>query len=606
MDYKDIVSGEQFQELCTVYCGVEYDLHVNPRIRSQSEKHMRIDILNELWENPSLIFCYSNSLKIFIKKLQYIKNPFVLVSHNQDMNITEEYIELLQCPLLVKWYAQNVLLQHKKLECIPIGIANQMWPHGNSNILIDVMTTMKDMEKENDFYFYFSVSTNTSKREICKTTLEKKGLLFGSTKPYISYLINLISHKFAICPEGNGIDCHRTWECYYLGVIPIFLESPFTLDLQKRFPCIILKSWDDFNKQQILDQYDELYKQMEQISPYLQLSYYKKRIELSLEDIQTMNKVPPNSMASFKNPPMNIAYSFTGPLPSYAVDTVYQTRLFYDGPIYFIVSDYESPLIEELKQLDVTIIYHYNVIHNHFNYIVDNLYNKFCILYNLHGREKLFIYSFERFFLLFNLMIEHNLENVFFMELDNLIYDNPIKWLESFSKTEIAYMFDSDNRYASGVCFIKNSFILDELCDFMMNYIIETDITQDFLTEMRALYNFYKQEEGNRNKIQLLPIHWVDIKYPKETYDTFSDYNSLFDAASMGIFIGGYDPFHTNNVIVVGSKGDWSTIDYTGYSYKWELDSEQRKIPYIFNGTIWLRINNLHIHSKNLKSYVSK
>jgi hypothetical protein len=35
---------------------------------------------------------------------------------------------------------------------------------------------------------------------------------------------------------------------------------------------------------------------------------------------------------------MIIAYCFIGKLPEYAVDTVHQARLFYYGPIYFIIS----------------------------------------------------------------------------------------------------------------------------------------------------------------------------------------------------------------------------------------------------------------------------
>lgn len=601
MNFKEVLSGEQFQELCPVYCGVENDLYRNPKISIQTEKHMRIDTLNELWDNPSLLFCYSCSLKIFIEKLQYIKNPFVLVSHNEDTNITEEYLELLRCPLLVKWYAQNALLQHEKLEYIPIGIANQMWSSfPNIDNLNTVVSIISNIEKQNDFYFYFSVHTNNSTREMCKSTLEKKGLLFGSSTDCNSYLLNLASHKFAICPEGNGFDCHRTWECYYLGVIPILLENTFTVNLQKQFPCVLLKSWDDFNKENILKQYDSLYKQMDEVTPYLQLSYYKSRIEESLEKIKSMNVLLP-----INNSSMNIVYSFTGTLPSYAVDTVYQTRLFYDGPIYFIVSDYENPLIEDLKRLNVIIIRHDIVMHNEFNHFIDTYYNKFVIMHTLIGREKLFIYSLERFFLLFNLMLQNNLENMFFMELDNLIYDNPINWLNSFLKSEISYMYDNYDRCSSGICFIKNTSILSEFCNYIFKYV--TDVgTGEFITEMAALYRFYKQEEVHKSKIQFLPVHWLDTKYPKETYDTFSDYNSIFDAASIGIFIGGLDPYHTDGNIVVGSKGHWSLIDYTGYSYKWELDNEKRNIPYIYDGTKWLKINNLHIHSKNLKPYISR
>jgi len=590
MDINQILSGEQFQELCPVYCGVEYDLHRNPRISVQTEKHMRIDLLNEPWDNPSLVFCYSCSLKIFMEKLQFIKNPFVLVSHNEDTNITEEYMPLLENSLVVRWFAQNTLLEHEKLESIPIGMANKMWPHGNSAILTTIASIVSNIEKQNEFYFYFSTHTNSSKREPCKTTLEAKGLQFGSPTDYSTYLLNLASHKFAICPEGNGVDCHRTWECLYLGVIPIMLENPFTIQIQKQFPCILLKSWDEFDQTSCLEQYNDLKSQLLNISPYLELQHYKTRIESSVSFVQQ----------SEQTKSMNVVYSFTGPLPSYSIDTVHQLRLFYSGPIYFIVSDYESPLLQQLESYNVAIIRHDSVTHTIFNTTVEMAYHKFCIVHNLKGREKIFIYSFERFFLLYNLIIQKNLENVFFMELDNLIYDNPVRWLHSFSKSEMSYMFFNYDRYASGICYIKSSFILNDFCEYILYYIKESN---KFMTEMQCLSDFYSM---NKTRIQLLPIHWKDTKYPKEVYETFPEYNSLFDAASMGIFIGGLDPHHTNGVIVTGSKGSWSLVDYTGYSYKWELDSEQRKIPYVFDGTSWLRINNLHIHSKQLTPYISK
>jgi hypothetical protein len=117
-------------------------------------------------------------------------------------------------------------------------------------------------------------------RESCKEILESKGLVFGNNQTHNEYLDNLASHKFAICPEGNGVDCHRTWECYYMGVIPILLENIFTKYLQKHLPCILLKSWDDLNENH-LAQYSELSKQLERSQKYLSLSYYKKEIYIN-------------------------------------------------------------------------------------------------------------------------------------------------------------------------------------------------------------------------------------------------------------------------------------------------------------------------------------
>jgi len=585
MNPNDILSGEQFQQLCPIYCGTNYDLNRNPKILSEPNKHFLIENLKEEWNNPSLIFCYSCALNIFMEKLNYLKNPFTLVSHNEDTNITSEYTLILECPLLIKWYAQNSMMTHPKLELIPIGIANIMWPHGNISTLTSVYNELKSIGKQNDFYFYFSLHTNRPARELCKAIIETKGLTFGEKLEYSEYLKTLASCKFAICPEGNGVDCHRTWECYYMGVIPILLENTFTLQLQKLLPCILLKSWNDFNINYI-EQYETLSKQLKetQSQEYLSLSYYKHKI---LSNI-------------------NVAYVFIGTLPPYSVDTVYQTRLFHDGPIYFIISDYDSPYVKILEKYNVTIVRYDEVIDKKFNDTVNNVYHKFCIVDKLKGREKIFIYSFERFFVLYNLM-KRGIENVFFMEIDNLLYDTPNKWLESFSKSDIAFMFDNHGRYASGVCYIKNVSIMEIFCNFMLEFI---NYSNEFMAEMVYLPKFYETFRDKLN-IQLLPIHWNDSKYPIETYGTIHLYNnSIFDSAGIGVFLGGADPYHVDITgvykTIKGNKNFWSLIDYTQYSYKWELDSQGRNIPYIFDGSKWLRINNLHIHSKDLEPCLSR
>lgn len=40
------------------------------------------------------------------------------------------------------------------------------------------------------------------------------------------YYGEMVRHKFALCPQGRGIDSYRTWEALYLGVVPIVMRSP--------------------------------------------------------------------------------------------------------------------------------------------------------------------------------------------------------------------------------------------------------------------------------------------------------------------------------------------------------------------------------------------
>ena len=295
---------------------------------------------------------------------------------------------------------------------------------------------------------------------------------------------------------------------------------------------------------------------------------------------------------------MILVYCFIGPLPNYAIDTIHQARLFYDGKIYFIISDSTSQYIPILQKYNVDIILYDDVISSEFNDIVKKNTRKFNICHDLKGREKLFIYSFERFFSLHKLMDKYNLTNVFFVELDNLLYDDPRKWEESFNKKDLAFMFDNYDRCASGVCYIKNKDSLEELNKSFLDFIINSS---KFITEMTAIYEFW---DNHKDVVQILPTIWPS-NYPEISHQNYNIYNSIFDAAAIGIYIGGVDPVHTNGIIKKGQYWHHSLINYTNYKYKWEKDEQGRNIPYIFNNE-WIRLNNLHIHSKKLDDCLSK
>lgn len=54
-------------------------------------------------------------------------------------------------------------------------------------------------------------------------------------------------HKYAICPEGNGIDTHRFWECLYMNTIPICLKNKVTKHYKQYFPIILLNNWEELD-----------------------------------------------------------------------------------------------------------------------------------------------------------------------------------------------------------------------------------------------------------------------------------------------------------------------------------------------------------------------
>ncbi len=299
----DIISGERLQSLCSIYCGLAEDFDFNPYIQAQTSKHLNIDSISHEIDNPFLVFCYAHRLHAFGSKIHFFKNRFVLITHNSDENITDQYRYIIDNDKIVRMYSQNVMFDHPKLWLIPIGIANSMWPHGNISSLLSAINS--NTPKSKDVYFYFNIYTNVAKRLACKTSLESRGLSFGYDIQHHEYIRELASYKFAICPEGNGIDSHRIWECFYLNVIPILPKNTFTLKVQEMYPCIVLDSWDQYDHQNTLASYDDLYTRLQLVKNTLNFSYYETMIRNGM----TFDIVIPVGPNEYSKLPTQIEYT---------------------------------------------------------------------------------------------------------------------------------------------------------------------------------------------------------------------------------------------------------------------------------------------------------
>lgn len=245
----NIITGEKIQQLCDIYLGSTNDFYFNPIVSSQIEKHTDLICLNEKFDNPYKIFCYSHNINLLSSKIHLFKNPFILVTHNSDGEIreTNETNAILNCEKLIKWYGQNICYEHPKLYFLPIGLANSQWSHGNLSLFYNNEFINNLSIKTKKIYFNFNIKTNPNKRQICYDLLKDKLEWLNIINP-IENLRRLSIYEFCICPEGNGVDSHRLWECLYLKVVPIVIKSEFTdILLKLNVPLVVLESWDNLN-----------------------------------------------------------------------------------------------------------------------------------------------------------------------------------------------------------------------------------------------------------------------------------------------------------------------------------------------------------------------
>ena len=61
------------------------------------------------------------------------------------------------------------------------------------------------------------------------------------------YLRNISKSFFAVSPDGNGKDCHKTWEALYMKSIPIVKRWHGTERFKKLgIPMLMVDEWSEF------------------------------------------------------------------------------------------------------------------------------------------------------------------------------------------------------------------------------------------------------------------------------------------------------------------------------------------------------------------------
>lgn len=290
---EEFVSGERFQKLADVTFATRERLSFQPTLC-----HMRFILydqpsLPDVFENLSVVFVYPDDIHLFLTKiLPKIGTDITLLLHNSDCGITQEYVDRIfqssNGGRVRRIFAQNVVCDpdvERRVIRLPIGIANSQWNHGNLSVLDAVRCRMASHEPRLLCYFCFNMHTNWALRKSvydqCRKSLGAHIPWHSPNLSYGDYLQFLGQHKFAICPEGNGIDTHRLWECLYLGVIPIVKSNGLLRGFPLGdMPIMVVDSWCDITEERMNECFDELRQRFTNAekrgkwSQHLSLPYY--------------------------------------------------------------------------------------------------------------------------------------------------------------------------------------------------------------------------------------------------------------------------------------------------------------------------------------------
>lgn len=155
---------------------------------------------------------------------------------------------------VVSVHAVNCDYVTDKLKPLYLGLQRRMNPQDNR---IEILKQKLDVETEATKLLYVNHKdwTNMDVRGPIKpifqnynwATVRDAGLEYGS------YLDEIKNHHFMICPIGNGIDCHRNYEVFYMKRVPVMVENEYLKSLYQGLPVLWVKDWKDVTEQLLAD-----------------------------------------------------------------------------------------------------------------------------------------------------------------------------------------------------------------------------------------------------------------------------------------------------------------------------------------------------------------
>lgn len=191
-----------------------------------------------------VVFCSGDILREVLEDFGTVLSPQVLIVGNSDQDFTELDFKI---PKRTKrLFIQNSTIFDPRVTSIPIGIENlRLGKNGLPNLF--KQNSVSNQERSKVLFGPFSL-THPSREYLTKE-------LTLDPEVFDIQLHPLSTKKFAaksfaslavVCPRGNGLDTHRTWESLYRGSYPIVIRDNMTESFVKLgIPLFQLQSWEE-------------------------------------------------------------------------------------------------------------------------------------------------------------------------------------------------------------------------------------------------------------------------------------------------------------------------------------------------------------------------
>ena len=185
-------------------------------------------------------------------------NKFIIFTSHEDTPIDSQ-IRMSDNVLAI--YATNAIYNNKKIHPFPYGLQRQIERGDVPDKRIEIMLEEMDKKVEPTKLLYVNCGLGSernaqeraylpefSKYNWATTRFDKDSRHFPYDK-YRDFLDEFRDHKYIICPQGHGIDCHRNWEALYLRRVPVMKKHPYFTRLMRGFPVLFVDDWAEVTKE---------------------------------------------------------------------------------------------------------------------------------------------------------------------------------------------------------------------------------------------------------------------------------------------------------------------------------------------------------------------
>lgn len=258
--------NKEFLDKCKAYEGRVMTLFIdNIRLYSRSLWVNEVDAgwVTELMQRNNLLYLCST----------LPNNKFVIFCSHEDTPI-DNTVVIPENVLGI--HAVNAAFNNDKIHPFPYGLQREI---GKNDPRLKIMK--EEVEKDEHtvptklLYINCGLGVERNNKEraylphferfnwaTCRFDKDSK---FFPYDKYRDFLNELRDHRFMVCPEGHGMDCHRNWESLYLRRVPVMKESPYFRRLMQGLPVLFVKDWSDIDEDMLKGNY-HLYKEAQEMS----------------------------------------------------------------------------------------------------------------------------------------------------------------------------------------------------------------------------------------------------------------------------------------------------------------------------------------------------